>query len=44
MTHETLELVALGQAEQLIEIGMSDTDEEAVEKYVPAVAPYVEFE
>ena len=44
MTHETLETVELGQAEALIEIGMPESDEELVEKYVPGAAPYVEFE
>lgn len=44
MTHETLELVELGQAEALIEVGMLETHEEAPDKYVPSVAPYVEFE
>ena len=44
MTHETIELVELGQAEALIEFGMSVTNEEQPDKYIPAVAPYVEFE
>ena len=44
MTHETLDLVELGQAEALIEVGMLETDEEAPAKYIPSVAPYVEYE
>jgi hypothetical protein len=44
MTHETLELVELGQAEELIEIGMPVSDEEAPDKFIPSVAPYVEYE
>lgn len=44
MTHETPDLVELGQAEALIEVGMLETDDEPVEKYIPAVAPYVEYE
>jgi hypothetical protein len=44
MTHETLDIVELGQAEALIEIGMPETHDEAVDKYIPSVAPYVEFE
>ena len=44
MTYETFETVELGQAEALIEIGMSVTHEEIEEKYIPSTAPYVEFE
>lgn len=44
VTHETPDLVELGQAEALIEVGMLETDDEPVEKYIPAVAPYVEYE
>ena len=44
MTSEALETVELGQAEALIEFGMTDTHNEAIEKYIPTVAPYVEFE
>ena len=44
MTHERLDLVELGQAEVLIEIGMAQSVEEVVEKYEPGVTPYVEFE
>jgi len=44
MTHETLNLVELGQAEALIEVGMLETDEETYEKYLPGRAPYVEYE
>lgn len=44
MTHETLDLVELGQAEVLIEVGELETDEEAPAKFIPSVAPYVEFE
>lgn len=44
MSHETFDLVELGQAEVLIEIGMPVSHEEAPDKYIPSVAPYVEFE
>jgi len=44
MTHEAFETVELGQAEALIEFGMPEANEEAPDKYVPNVAPYVEFE
>ena len=44
MTHETLDLIELGQAEALIEFGMATSVEEVVEKYEPGVAAYVEFE
>lgn len=44
MTHQTFELVELGQAEALIEFGMPFSDEEVHDKYVPASTPYVEFE
>ena len=44
MTHETLDLVELGQAEALIEIVMDTGYEEDVLKYEASVAPYVEFE
>jgi len=44
MTHETLDLVELGQAEVLIEVGDPETQEEAPDKFIPSVAPYVEFE
>jgi hypothetical protein len=44
MTHETLDLVELGRAEALIEVGMLETDEETYEKYIPGGAPYVEYE
>ena len=44
MTNETFEAIELGQAEALIEIGMPFSHEELDEKYVPGVAPYVEFE
>jgi hypothetical protein len=44
MTHETLDLVELGQAEVLIEVGELETHEEAPDKFIPSVAPYVEFE
>jgi len=44
MTHETLDLVELGQAEVLIEAGLPESEDEAVDKFIPLVAPYVEFE
>jgi hypothetical protein len=44
MTHETIDLVELGQAETLIEIGMPETHEEAPDKYIPAATPWVDFE
>jgi hypothetical protein len=44
MNHEAFETIELGQAEVLIEVNMPDTDEEIWEKYIPAAAPYVEFE
>ena len=44
MTHETLDLVELGQAEALIEVGMLETDEETYDKYIPGAVPYVEYE
>ena len=44
MTHEAFELVDLGQAEALIESFVPVGDEEIWDKYMPAVAPYVEFE
>jgi hypothetical protein len=44
MTYEAFELVELGQAEALIEASMPEGDEEMWEKYMPGVAPYVEFE
>jgi len=43
MTHETLETVELGQAETLIEL-IGTMSEEVNEKLDPVVAPYVEFE
>lgn len=44
MTYEAFETVELGPAEALIEIGMAVVEEEAPDKYIPPVAPYVEFE
>lgn len=44
MSHEALDLVELGQAEALIEVGMPEVEEEAPDKFIPSVAPYVEFE
>lgn len=44
MTHEAFEAVDLGQAEELIEIGMHITDEEMWLKFTPAATPYAEFE
>jgi hypothetical protein len=44
MTYEAFETVELGQAEELIEASMLDTKDEAIDKYIPLVAPYVEFE
>jgi hypothetical protein len=44
MTDETLEAVALGQAEALIEIMPVDTLEENMDKSFEPVAPYIEFE
>jgi hypothetical protein len=44
MTDETLDLVELGEAETLIEIGMPVSHEEVADKYMPSAAPYVEFE
>jgi hypothetical protein len=38
------EIVELGKAEQLIEIGLELDPEEVTGKEFPAVAPYVEFE
>ncbi len=38
------EIVELGRAEDLVEIGLPTEPEEAVEKYESACAPYVEFE
>ena len=44
MTHEAFEPVELGHAEELIEIGMHETDEEMWQKFTPGATPYVEFE
>lgn len=44
MTHEALEAVELGQAEELIEIGMPESENEVWDKYLPGAPPYVEFE
>jgi hypothetical protein len=44
MSSETLDLVELGEAEALIEIGMPVSHEEAADKYMPSAAPYIEFE
>ena len=38
-----LEIVDLGEAESLIEIGMPENSVEPVEKYLSSTAPYVEF-
>jgi hypothetical protein len=43
MTHEAFETVELGQAETLIEV-IGTMTEELEEKYDPVMAPYVEFE
>jgi hypothetical protein len=43
MTHETFETVELGQAEALIEL-IGTMSEEVNDKLDPVVAPYVEFE
>jgi len=43
MTHETFEAVELGQAEALIELS-GTMSEEVNEKLDVVVAPYVEFE
>jgi hypothetical protein len=44
MTHEPIEVVEIGQAEALIEIGMIMGNEEVWEKFESGAAPYVEFE
>jgi hypothetical protein len=44
MTDETLELVELGQAEALIELGMPVSHEEAADKFIPSAAPYLDYE
>jgi len=44
MTYEAFETVELGQAEALIEIGLPEWLNEDIDKYMPIVAPYVEFE
>ena len=43
MIHESFETVELGQAEELIEL-IGTMSEEATEKFDPAVTPYIEFE
>ena len=37
------EIVELGHAEDLVEIGLPNDPQEEIEFYTPAVAPYVEF-
>lgn len=43
MIHESLEIVELGRAEDLVEIGQPEDPEEPVEKFNTACAPYLEF-
>lgn len=43
MTYESLEVVELGQAEGLIEIGDPSGSEESPDKFLATCAPYVEF-
>lgn len=45
MTYESLEVMELGKAEVVIEIGLEDNPEEDIHgKFTSAVAPYVEFD
>lgn len=42
MTSELLEIVELGNAENLVEMGLTSTTVEPVDRYVPSTTPYVE--
>ena len=44
MTYEAIEVVEIGQAEALIELGPFTEHEEMLEKFDTGVAAYVEFE
>jgi hypothetical protein len=45
MTYETVEIVELGKAEVVIEVGLEkDPEEDFNGKFTTAVAPYVEYD
>jgi hypothetical protein len=44
MTYESFEIVELGKAEVVVEIGLPRSPEEVDDKFTAAVEPYVEFD